>query len=234
MLRITKNIDTLESKTSGIDTIESCLDLQHFKSYSKNISYRYNSRGFRDYEWPKDLSEVIWCVGDSFTVGIGQPFEETWPYLLEKKSGKRCLNLGEDGCSNDTIALRAQEIFKLFNPKLIVIMWSYLHRRRVGDKDIHYDEKDFGDEKDIINFSKNYKIVNDLPIPIINTTVPNIVPKINAEKSLKCFLEKITGIVVTDLTPVEQIDWARDYHHFDIKTSHNITDYIYQRMKDIS
>ena len=233
MLRIPKNIGTLETKTTGTDSIEYCYDLKHFKSYSKNISYRYNSRGFRDHEWPEDLSEVIWCIGDSFTVGIGQPFEETWPYLLEKKSGKRCINLGEDGCSNDTMALRAQEIFKSFNPNLIVIMWSYLHRRRVGDKNVHYFKKDFGVQEDIMNFSKNYKIVNDLPIPIINTTIPDILPEINAEKRLNYFLEKLTG-TVPDLTPVEQVDWARDYLHFDIKTSHKITDYICQRLKDIS
>ena len=51
--------------------------------------------------------------GDSFTAGIGQPQEETWPQLLQKKIGKRCLNLGEDGCSNDTIYLRIKKIVEL-------------------------------------------------------------------------------------------------------------------------
>ena len=158
MLRVTKMIGVPESKTSGIDSIEFCDNPVHFKSYPKAISYRYNSRGFRDREWPEDLSDVIWCVGDSFTVGLGQPFEETWPYLLEKKSGKRCLNLGENGCSNDTIALRTLEIYKLYNPKLVVIMWSFLARRRIGDVNVHHDQNDFGDKEDIANFVKNYKI----------------------------------------------------------------------------
>ena len=77
-----------ESKNSGMDTLEECQDKDHYLSYTKDISYRYNSRGFRDHEWPEDLSDVVWCVGDSFTVGIGQPFEETWPQLLGKKLGK--------------------------------------------------------------------------------------------------------------------------------------------------
>ena len=141
-----------------MDTLEKCLDKDHYLSYTKDISYRYNSRGFRDHEWPEDLSDVIWCVGDSFTVGIGQPFEETWPKLLQKKLGERCLNLGEDGCSNDTIALRIKEIFKLHNPRLIVVMWSYLARRRIDGENVFHDKNDFGDDKDLVNFSKNIPV----------------------------------------------------------------------------
>jgi len=232
MLKIKDRIGVPDHKTSGIDTIEKCEDQEHFKSYPKDISYRYNSRGFRDNEWPDDLSDVIWCVGDSFTVGIGQPFEETWPYLLERKLGKRCLNLGEDGCSNDTIALRTQEICKLYNPKLVVIMWSYLHRRRVGNKDVHYDRKDFGFPEDIKNFLKNFKIVNKLPISIINTIIPNTMPgRFQKNKSfLNYYLQKKTG-VKNDLTEVKQVDWARDFHHFDINTSQNITNHIISRAK---
>jgi hypothetical protein len=93
VLKIKNRIGIPESKNSGMDTLEKCLDKDHYLSYTKDISYRYNSRGFRDHEWPEDLSDVIWCVGDSFTVGIGQPFEETWPNILQKQIGMRCLNL---------------------------------------------------------------------------------------------------------------------------------------------
>ena len=234
MLEIKDRIGIPDHKTSGVDTIEGCRDKEHFKSYPKDISYRYNSKGFRDYEWPEDLSEVIWCVVDSFTVGIGQPFEETWPYLLGEKTGKRCINLGEDGCSNDTIALRTREIFKLYNPKLVVIMWSYLQRRRIGNKNVHHDRKDFGYPEDITNFVKNYKLVNELPISIINTIIPNTVLLGISKKILKYFLGKKTGINNIDLFEVEQVDWARDFHHFDIKTSQNITDYMLSRAENIT
>ena len=129
MLKIRNRMGIPESKNSGMDTLEECHDKDHYLSYTKDISYRYNSRGFRDHEWPEDLSDVVWCVGDSFTVGVGQPFEETWPQLLGKKLGKTCLNIGEDGCANDTMALRIQEICKLHSPKLVVVMWSYFARR---------------------------------------------------------------------------------------------------------
>ena len=108
---VNKNKINLKELESGLDSLEHCLNKAHFLDYKKPITYEYNSRGFRDQEWPNDLSDVVWCIGDSFTSGIGQPFEETWPKVLENKIKKRCINLGLDGCSNDHIAHMAKEIF---------------------------------------------------------------------------------------------------------------------------
>ena len=58
---------------SGMDSPDLCLDSKHFKSYPYSVSYQYNSRGYRDHEWPDDLQNAVWCIGDSFTVGIGSP-----------------------------------------------------------------------------------------------------------------------------------------------------------------
>ena len=232
MLKIRNRIGIAESKYSGIDTLEECRDQKHFVNYPKTISYRYNSRGFRDHEWPQDLSEVIWCVGDSFTVGIGQPFEETWPRLLEKKLGKRCLNLGQDGCSNDTIAMRIKEIYKLHNPKLIVVMWSHLARRRVNGVNVMYDKKDFGNKEDMKNFVKNFQMVNELPLPVVNTIIPQ---EVNGRTDLLDYFakKKITGNISWDLTVVEQLDYARDYHHFDIKTIEHFTNLIMEKIENL-
>lgn len=210
------------TETSGMDCLEECLNKGHFSNYPKKITYQYNSRGFRDNEWPTDLSNVIWCVGDSFTVGIGQPFEETWPSILEKKTGRRCLNLGEDGCSNDTIALRVQDICRLYKPQLVVIMWSYLHRRRVNDIDIQFDKNDFGLSNDIKNLHKNLSICQKLNINLINFSVPY------ASEDKK-YLEK----KYPNLKSIRQLDRARDYHHFDIKTSAGICDLIVKNCKKI-
>lgn len=219
MLKIPSRMGRPESKTSGTDTLEKCVDREHYKSYTKHISYRYNSRGFRDHEWPEDLSDVVWCVGDSFTVGIGQPFEETWPQLLENKTGKRCLNIGQDGCANDTMALRIQEICKLYKPKLIVVMWSYFSRRRIDCENVRFDKNDFGFERDIKNFHKNFKIVNGLPTSIVNLLIPYAFDNVRLLKE-----------TYTDLVPVIQLDYARDYHHFDIKTSTGICDLIERKI----
>ncbi len=226
MLKIRNRINIEKSwqdaVTSGIDSPKECLDKDHFQNYPKKIIYKYNTNGFRDHEWPEDLSDVIWCVGDSFTVGIGQPFEETWPKLLQKKLGKRCLNLGEDGCSNDTMALRIKEIFKLHNPRLIVVMWSYLSRRRINGENVDHDKNDFGDDKDMANFSKNFKIVNDLPTNIINLLIPF---EFNDMKLLE---EKYKNLIF-----IKRLDYARDHHHFDVKTSEHITNLIVEKIENL-
>ena len=222
MLIVPKKINW-RSNYSGMDSLELCNDRQHFLNYKKKITYEYNSKGFRDYEWPTDLDDLIWCLGDSFTVGLGQPFAETWPQLLEKKIGKRCINLGEDGCSNDTISLRVEKIYDLYKPKLIIVMWSYFHRRRIDNENVHFDKKDFGPKKDLENFIKNYKKIAKLKTKVIQTMIPNV------------FLDKqIVNYLLNKFKILNfpQLDHARDYHHFDIKTSKNLVDLLIKKINE--
>ena len=164
---------------------------------------------------------MVWCVGDSFTVGMGQPFEETWPQLLGKKLGKTCLNIGEDGCANDTMALRIQEICKSYTPKLVVVMWSYFARRRVSGVNVDHDKNDFGVDEDMANFSKNFKIVNELPTNIINLIIPHAFE--NGEMLKQNHPE---------LRILKQLDYARDYHHFDIRTSVGVCQHIMKKINE--
>ena len=119
---------------SGMDSIDLCPDKKHFKSYPYPVEYRYNSRGFRDHEWPTDVNELknaIWCIGDSFTVGLGSPVERTWTNILEQQTGQRTINVSMDGASNTWIARKTIQILKKIDPKIIVLHWSYTHRREL-------------------------------------------------------------------------------------------------------
>lgn len=116
-------------KESGIDTLEKCHNKQRFLQYPGKIEYRYNSRGFRDAEWPDDLRSAVWCVGDSFTAGIGTSYEHIWPQKLSTITGCRIVNVSMDGASNNWIAQRVLEIAEHINPANIVAMWSYVERR---------------------------------------------------------------------------------------------------------
>ena len=203
-----------------LDNLANCKDIEHWQNYKKKVYYKFNSKGFRDNEWPDNLSDVIWCIGDSYTVGIGQPFKETWPQLLEKKIGKKCLNISHEGCSNNTIALRCKEIYKLYNPKLIIVMWSYLHRRKINNNDVHYnyeDRSDFGMKADIKNFKKNYHMVNSLNTKIINL----MIPRASIDDKLQNLLKHMKNLII-----IEQLDYARDGCHFDIKTTKSCVDII--------
>jgi hypothetical protein len=114
---------------SGLDTVESCLDLRHFKNYPWEVVYSYNSRGFRDQEWPDDLKSAIWCIGDSFTMGLGSPLSHSWPKVLEQNLNQRCINISLDGGSNDWISRKAVRVLEEIKPSTVVLQWSFVERR---------------------------------------------------------------------------------------------------------
>lgn len=120
-----------------MDSVDQCRDRAWFKQYPYSVEYRYNSRGYRDQEWPDSINELkhaIWCVGDSFTVGLGSPVEHTWPRILQQQLQTRTINVSLDGASNEWIARKTTKLLVTIAPKLVVIHWSYLHRREI-DKD---------------------------------------------------------------------------------------------------
>ena len=119
--------------TSGMDDPRHCVDPQHYRSYPHPVEYRYNSRGFRDEEWPEDLSGAVWCLGDSFTVGLGSPVTHTWPWLLQQRLSRRTINVSMDGGSNAWMARRACDIISAVQPDTVVIQWSYTHRSEQRD-----------------------------------------------------------------------------------------------------
>jgi hypothetical protein len=121
---------------SGMDSPELCANPDHFQSYPHHITYQYNSRGFRDSEWPHDLEHAIWCMGDSFTVGLGVPEYLTWPTMLGNKLHQHTINISMDGASNQWISRRACDIEREIKPRVMIIQWSYLHRRESTVQDI--------------------------------------------------------------------------------------------------
>jgi hypothetical protein len=277
---------------SGLDSIESCVDKQHFLSYPHSIEYLYNSRGYRDAEWPESIEELknaVWCVGDSFTVGIGQPLNHIWPQVLAKKINKRTINVSMDGASNDWIVRKTQEIVNVIAPKYIVVMWSYTHRRensnsRLTDEDRRIRHSAESSEQDYNNWlssvnqlkqQKNCKIIQTV-IPNFHNTEPpstndlfnllqtnwnivkdtswpdcptsliqleNLDNRIRYElehvhhcyNDFKFLLQKLNNVYVNSKMPVfpidifyvsKQLDWARDYHHFDILTAEQLVNQI--------
>ncbi len=207
---------------TGLDTHELCIDKQHFANYNKKITYEYNSRGFRDVEWPVDFSDSICCIGDSYTEGLGQPFEETWPQLLQLKTGKTCINLGVNGASAESMRMRAESAVKTHKAKNVVIMWSFVHRRRINGKDMHYDDRGregFNDKADLENFLHNFDLANKLEAKIVNTVVPNAF----WNERMEYVVDKKTN---NALIKFKQLDFARDGYHFDILTCQNITELV--------
>lgn len=216
----------LNCNESGIDCLNACKNKNWFLNYPFDISYSYNTRGFRDEEWPtENLENNIWCIGDSFTVGLGSPINHTWVKVLENKSQIRTINISMDGASNHWITNKALKIFKEVSPKNVVIMFSYLHRRQLPNnlpdiqrrlRFIKYETF----EDDLINFKWCIESIekHKSNTNVIYLAVPYYVANEN-KKDVNVTLPNFLG-------EVEILDYARDYHHFDLKTSESIVERI--------
>lgn len=171
-------------KFSGIDSLDRCKDQEHFKNYPYPIEYAYNSRGFRDAEWPMSLTELqeaVWCIGDSFTVGIGQPLEHTWSNVLQKRINIRTINVSMDGASNDWICRRSLDIAKAINPKTMIIMWSYIHRNEDENHllDDEQRRRHASKQSNFEDLSKWFMLVDrvrNISHKVIQLSIPEFIP----------------------------------------------------------
>jgi len=184
---------------SGIDSIDACANRAHFLSYPHNIEYTYNSRGFRDQEWPEsqcELRDAVWCVGDSFTVGLGSPFMHTWPQRVSAASDRRTVNVSMDGASNDWIIRVTEAIAKEVNPTNIIIMWSYTHRRERSDSSLSSELRRLPFaratvEDDWQNFSDCRQRLGPLDSNIVEFVIPHFHATLNSD--LEELWQKLRG-----------------------------------------
>ena len=273
----------------GIDDPDWCMAPGRWWRYDHEIQYVYNSRGFRDEEWPADLVNATWCIGDSFTVGIGVPLQRTWPQLLQQRLQRRSINISMDGASNDWMVRRACQILQAVQPRLMIIHWTYTHRREVADiqtlldrrwREFYRDIRDrswpdcetFNDFESLpdhiqqeIQTDPYWPILNtpddhdrrlDLPDkaavlddtlndPVFFAAVDQVEQCRGATQVLHTFIPAFTKN--SDhmrrqldqhmqgrlwIPEVEQLDWARDGHHYDVKTAQVLVNNICKVLAD--
>jgi hypothetical protein len=202
----------------GLDSIKECKNLEWFNNYPYAITYNYNSRGFRDCEWPIDLKNSIWCIGDSFTLGLGVPYEHTWPYLLSTEVSQSVINVSLNGASNDWISRMSRLIKKEINPYAIIHQWSYIHRRELIGNVQSWFDNNTTTEEDVENFIKNIKSTVD--DNNIHSFVPLFEPPYDHAKN-RLEKEAISNVIYDN----NQLDYARDYHHYDIITAKKYVEY---------
>jgi len=232
---IIHNKKNLTTNTSGIDSLESCIFKDYFKNFKYNVVYNYNSHGFRGEEWPKTIQEAqsaIWCIGDSFTAGIGSPYNHTWTQVLQHKSNKTAINVSMDGSSNEWIAKTAIKILNEVKPVNMVLMWSYIHRRHgitdtnlkrntiIDDEQLRQHFIDSTDAEDMENFSQCIQSL--LPwknqTNLIHLTIPKYAPSNLIDQGHAILCQHYTNVIPY----FRNLDFARDFHHFDIKTSEHV------------
>jgi len=256
---------------SGLDSLDECLNRRHFKQYPFAIEYAYNSRGFRDQEWPTtltDLRSAVWCIGDSFTVGVGSPIEHTWPWLLQKATGLRTVNISMDGASNNWIAKKTVDVLQKIKPQRIVIHWSYVTRRELDLQTVQntkwqefyqavkdpswpvcktlaeFDQLPEYIKQEINHMHGGIPPVSDeclrcqhIPgttdLDDLNNTIDciNLVNAASVDTEIlhsfipdfcrdsKKIIDHLNNQKINYVSEFSRLDWARDYHHYDIITS---------------
>lgn len=230
---------------SGLDSLKECLDRSWFEQYPHAVEYRYNSRGFRDQEWPESLQELkdaIWCVGDSFTVGLGSPVEHTWPQVLQQQTGVRTINVSLDGASNSWISRKALDILREIQPKFLVVQWSYLHRREDSDNSKSDEQRRVLVEE--LDFNKNLdnflNCVNSIEEHKNNCRViHSIIPNTGLTFDLNKVWEEIKGpswpqTLPSDITGIPEwiIDELKTQHGLDLLLLNNLKEIIEVRQLD--
>jgi hypothetical protein len=214
----------------GIDSIEYCQDKQYYNAYTKLIVYKFNEFGYRDEDWPEDIENCTWCIGDSFTVGIGQPYEETWPQLVQDKLASRVFNISMNGASATWIARRAKFILDNFNPKNILIQWSYVHRRENSDlskldedRALPYDPLDVADFE---NLTANIVLVESIKssTAVVHSFIPKFFDNDSDSSKATVLYNMLDANNILYFPPPAQIDFARDGYHYGVETAKQYAD----------
>ena len=232
--------------TSGMDSPEEQLrrsgSVEWFNNYPHEVIYNYNSRGYRDAEWPETIEELqrsIWCMGDSFTAGLGANYTHIWPYILQEKTETRTINVSMDGASNTWIATRACDVLREIKPQHMIIHWSYTHRReqqrpvdaeedQIDSMKLRLMHDNTSPEEDAVDILKRITMVEEMKntTNVIHSFIPNFHNDISSlqERIIHAFPD-------AKIIPVfQQLDIARDLHHYGKITADNFVDSIMKLM----
>ena len=119
-------------KYFGLDDPRTTKNKDTFNDYEgPEIYYDFNSRGFRDEEWPVDIEEAknaIWIVGDSHTFGMGLPVEHTIRLLLQEQMNMKVFDVSIDATLPPHRSRIAKRIITELEPKYLVMQWGYIWR----------------------------------------------------------------------------------------------------------
>jgi hypothetical protein len=211
---------------TGIDSLQFCRDREHYLAHPGNIVYQFNDRGFRDHAWPQDLSGCIWCIGDSYTVGVGQPFADIWPQQLAQKIKRRTINVSMDGASNAWIARKARSILQEVEPCILILHWSFLHRREHPDADLTDELRRIWHSRTDDDLAEFQQCVDSVEQHRGNTwVIHSAIPLFSPNPVIRgVFLRRCVGDRA--LPEMIQKDYARDGMHYGTQTARQLVDNI--------
>lgn len=204
----------LQATALGMDSAEQCSDRQLFAQYPA-VSYHFNEIGFRTHSVKCFDPRAILVLGDSFTLGLGVNCEHRYSDIIEQQLEHQVLNFSLNGASNDWIARKLQQLLAHFDPRAIIIHYTFSHRRERPNSDWFDDERTecepfYSSEQNLENWRKNFAQIQSLTQG--NRVVHSFIPNWHDHTvNYNAFGPDV-------LPPVEQLDLARDGFHYGPQT----------------
>lgn len=138
----------------------------YWRYNKEKIEYRYNKQHFRcanDFE-SIDWSNTVAVVGCSHVFGQGVSEQYTISGILSNEFGIPAVNLGIPGASNRQIHANAISVRKYFNPKKIIVVWTYPNRNTwIYDYNNNWIYKN--SMPGLLSSKEKNKIINDYGLP---------------------------------------------------------------------
>jgi hypothetical protein len=126
--------------------------------------------------------------------------------VLSTKTGQRVINISMDGASNMWIARCVNLIQKEIDPKNIIVMWSYVHRREIENQNLnseqrrlHYDKSN--NLEDLRNFESCMAMITH------SKTIQLAIPEYTHADYYQSVWQNIRGVDWPDLIPSTEDDF---------------------------
>jgi len=212
----------LQTDSLGLDSQAHCFNRQLFDQHVP-VHYQFNSIGFRTHSVDQFKSNAILVIGDSFTLGLGNNIQDRYTDIIAQQLSHQVLNFSLNGASNDWIARKLQQLLPLFQPRAVVIHYTFSHRRERPQTDWHDDERTecepiYSSQENYQNWFANFKTIQDLTgnIKLIHSFIRNW------HDQPVDYSELGTNVIA----PVSQLDLARDGFHYGPRTHQVLADQI--------
>lgn len=200
----------METDQIGIDSREHCFHPKKFDTYLP-VKYNFNEIGFRTHSVKNFQSNAILVLGDSFTLGLGVNVADRFTDQIEQTMNHQVLNFSLNGGSNDWIARKLQQLLPLFNPRAVIVHYSFSHRRERPRPDWHDNERTecepiYSPQQNYQNWYENYQNICQLTKNIF--TIHSFIPN----------WHDTTIDYGTLMAPIPPVDVARDGFHYGPRT----------------
>jgi hypothetical protein len=212
----------MRSNTLGMDSKQHCVRAELFDAWPP-VTYQFNEVGFRTHSIDHFDPNAILVLGDSFTLGLGVNCADRFSDLIEQRLSHQVLNFSLNGASNDWIARKLQQLLTVFQPRAIVIHYTFSHRRERPNWDWSDDERTecepyYSSKENFDNWLTNFDRICNMTkhVKLVHSFIP----------FWHDAAVDYTPFGTNLLLPQSQLDHARDGFHYGPHTHRLLADLI--------